>query len=93
MADDKRTKSPEKPKVAKMDFFSSGEEEEPEPDTGETKELLIEDRAAVVGVILIVQSKYVLIDMPPGITKKVTVAADFTYNMYNFQFQGVFQFD
>lgn len=61
MADDKRTKSPEKPKVAKMDFFSSGEEEEPEPDTGETKELLIEDRAAVVGVILIVQSKYVLI--------------------------------
>lgn len=60
MADDKRTKSPEKPKVAKMDFFSSGEEEEPEPDTGETKELLIEDRdrAAVVGVILIVQSKY-----------------------------------
>ena len=48
----------EKPKVAKMDFFSSGEEEEPEPDTGETKELLIEDRAAVVGVILIVQSKY-----------------------------------
>lgn len=57
MAEDKRAKSPEKPKVAKIDFFSSGEEDEPETDTGETKELLIEDRAAVVGVIL-VQSKY-----------------------------------
>lgn len=58
MAEDKRTKSPETPKVAKMDFFSSGEEEEPEPDRGETQELLIEDRTAVVGVILIYHSKY-----------------------------------
>ena len=46
MAD--RAKSPEEPKVAKTDFFSSGEEEEPEPDTGETKELVIADRTAVV---------------------------------------------
>lgn len=46
MAD--RAKSPEEPKVAKTDFFSSGEEDEPESDTGETKELVIADRTAVV---------------------------------------------
>lgn len=54
MVDDKRIKFLEKLKVVKMDFFLSGEEDELELDIGEIKELLIEDRVVVVGVILIV---------------------------------------
>lgn len=90
MADDKRTKSPEKPKVAKMDFFSSGEEEEPEPDTGETKELLIEDRAAVVGVILIVQSKYASICLLESQLKEGNSCCRFHIQHVQFPVSGSF---
>lgn len=67
---EERAKSPEEPKVAKMDegadetpphFMSSGEEEEPEPDIGETRELMIGDRAAVVGLHNKFQCEYRLV--------------------------------